>query len=89
MDYVPVPDCQQNRSEVIPQDVTPESVTSTNMSPVTNPELVTPSEYAVRHNRRDIPFASSTKFPRVLRQELEEFLVYIVRSLQRKLIIKK
>ena len=45
----------------MPQDITPESVTSTNTSPVTNPEPVTPSEHVVRHNRRDIPFAFSTK----------------------------
>ena len=43
------------------QEVTPELETGTNTSPATNPEPVRPSENIVRYNRRDIPFAFSTK----------------------------
>ena len=59
MDHVP--NRQQDRSEVMSQDVTPKSETPANPSQVTNSEPTAPSENAVRNTRRDISFASSTK----------------------------
>ena len=61
VDHVPSPNHQQDRSEVMSQNVTPKSETPANPSQVINTEPTLQSENAGRNTRRDIPFASSAK----------------------------
>ena len=50
-----------NNKETIPQETIPEPETGTNTPPTTTAELVRLSENYTRHDRRDVPFAFSTR----------------------------